>query len=265
MNEELLETWRHSHSLWLSRTWGLLALEAVQAGAALGEGAGSMDAARLCWRTGWRALDQHRIGRWPQGWAEFTAGMVVLSQETPGPGTVQERASCSEWQPPLWERRSQQVCRGLFLTKNAAVGKGSQALSGAQEDLGPLRAGTGGYDRDSCRLSLRPGVEAQGPGRTLGAAERKGQGPRACPLSPQRRTPSRHLEKVLVHPPHPTCPPRPVTPAGISGPAGKGGMGCPAQALQQAPSAKGTVSPEPRGVTSTGLGHWRRFREPVQG
>lgn len=131
MNEELLETWRHSHSLWLSRTWGLLALEAVQAHAALGEGAGSMDTARLCWRTGWRALDQHRIGRWPQGWAEFTAGMVVLSQETPGPGTVQERASCSEWQPPLWERRSQQVCRGLFLTKNAAVGKGSQALSGA--------------------------------------------------------------------------------------------------------------------------------------
>lgn len=146
------------------------------------------------------------MGKWPWGRAEFTAGPPELGQETQGLGTMQERASRPRWQPPLWECRSQQVCRGLFLAKNAAVGKGSQPLSGDPRRPGAPEGRRQGWGGDSCLLSLRPvgqNRDQKGPWEQLG---RKARIPAPVPSQPRRRTPTRHLDKVLLLPP-PACPP----------------------------------------------------------
>lgn len=220
------------------------------------------------------------MGKWPWGRAEFTAGPPELGQETQGLGTMQERASRPRWQPPLWECRSQQVCRGLFLAKNAAVGKGSQPLSGDPRRPGAPEGRRQGWGGDSCLLSLRPvgqNRDQKGPWEQLG---RKARIPAPVPSQPRRRTPTRHLDKVLLlpapacPPPHQAargrCPPPPgpctaqdssrhlrsgrKSQNGVSRPGPPTGTLC-----------KGHRQPRAKSVTSTGLSLAWRFGEPVQG
>ena len=185
-----------------------------------------------------------------------------------GPWRPARQSLLLQGQPPLWEHRSRQVCRGLFLAENAAVGKAHSFSLGPCGDLGSLQAGTRGCDGDACLVSLRP-MGLSRDQKDLGTARQKG------PQSPQKRTPLRHRGKVpsaLGHPLscHRMMPTQayvePQRSAGMSGAAGKARTGHPPTPPDPPAGTpcRGTAQ-SPEVLMSTGLSHWQRLEEPVPG